>query len=292
MFPSSPRSAFESPAAFLSDGATVLRYSTAMIEARGVSHHYGVRLVLKNVNLKVNKGELVVLMGPNGMGKSTLMAALAGAISPTRGEVLIDGKVRRRTEAEERAIRAMVVYLPAEAWAPGMVTGREWLLGVGRVYGVDDDQLFDHVDRLLDLFDLREQADSSIDEYSTGQRRKISVAAALVTDAPIMLLDEPFSGGLDPSAMLALKRVLLHQVSTGQKTIVMATPVPDLVEDLIGTDRGRVGVLKDGKLVAFDTISRLRAESGITGKFEEVYEKLVDSKGAKSVERYLNRGTA
>lgn len=263
-----------------------------MIEVRKVSHHFGVRMVLRHVSLTVARGELVVLMGPNGMGKSTLMGILAGAISPTRGEVVVGGNVRRRTEAEERAARQAVAFLPAEDWSPKELTGREWLLGVGRVYGVVDERLFPHVDRLLELFELEKQSDSTISSYSTGQKRKIAVAATLVTDAPVMLLDEPFSGGLDPSAMLALKRVLLHHIASREKTIVMATPVPELVEDLAGQTGGRVGVLRDGQLVALDTIEALRQTVGGSGKFEEVYESLVQSTGQKAVERYLKGGIA
>lgn len=258
-----------------------------MIEARNVSHHYGVRPVLRNINLHIAKGELVVLMGPNGMGKSTLLGVLAGAISPTSGSVIVDGKIRRSTPANELAIRQLCVYLPAEAWLPLGTTGRQWLLAVGRIYSISDDRLFDHIEQLLDLFDLKDQADASISSYSTGQRRKISVAAALVTDAPVMFLDEPFSGGLDPSALLALKRVLLYHISSGEKTIIIATPVPELVEELALPRNSRVGILKDGVLIVLDTLPALSQQTAGLTRLEEIYEKLVGSKGAEKVDRYL-----
>jgi ABC-type transport system involved in cytochrome c biogenesis ATPase subunit len=153
---------------------------------------------------------MVAVMGPNGMGKSTLLAAIAGILSPQHGHIEIDGMVRRRTEDEELAIRKKVAYLPADAWLPAMVTGREFLLAVGRLYAVDDDRLFDHIERLIPLFSLEEKADSAIASYSTGQKKKIALASALVTDAPILLLDEPFAGGLDPAGILAMKHVLKH----------------------------------------------------------------------------------
>src|SRR3954469_18487370 len=123
--------------------------------------------------------------------------ALAGMLVPAFGYVRIDGMRRRESEDVELEIRRRVVYLPADPWLPGGRTGREWVLAVGRAWGVTDKRLFDHAERLLDLFELLEQADQSMSRYSTGQRKKIALCATLATDAPILLLDEPFSGGLD-----------------------------------------------------------------------------------------------
>ena len=85
---------------------------------------------------------------------------------------------------------------------PELRTGREFLLAVGRLYDVEDERLFDHVERLMRLFDLESQADQPIRSCSAGQRKKIALGAALVTEAPILVLAEPFSGGLDPSGIL------------------------------------------------------------------------------------------
>ncbi|HTL28551.1 MAG TPA: ABC transporter ATP-binding protein, partial [Tepidisphaeraceae bacterium] len=162
-----------------------------MINVVDVTHHYGVRPVLKRVNIEVRKGEVAALMGPNGMGKSTLMGLMAGTLWPIKGYVEIDGKRRRESEAIELEIRKQVIYLPADPYLPKSRTGRDWVLAVGRVYGIDEDKLIEHTQRLLDLFDLKKNADSSISSYSTGQQKKIALCGALVTEAPIMLLDEP-----------------------------------------------------------------------------------------------------
>ena len=139
-----------------------------MIDVVDVTHHYGVRPVLKHVNLFVRAGEVVALMGPNGMGKSTLMGLMAGMLWPIKGHVEIDGKRRRESEEAELEIRKRVLYLPADPFLPAGNTGREWVLAVGRLYGVDENKLIEHTQRLLDLFDLRKQADSAIASYSTG----------------------------------------------------------------------------------------------------------------------------
>jgi ABC-2 type transport system ATP-binding protein len=254
-----------------------------MIEVVDVSHHYGVRPVLQHVSLSVGRGEIVALMGPNGMGKTTLLAVVAGALWPLSGYVQIDGKRRRGSPEEELAIRRQVVYLPAEPWLPRSHTAREWLLAVGRLYSIHDDRLMEHIPRLLELFDLTAQMDQAISSCSTGQRKKLALAGALATEAPVMLLDEPFAGGMDPSGILALKRLFLHHRELRDRTILMATPVPELVEELAQ----RVAILRDGMVLACDTIDGLRRLAGCDGALDEVYERLVSPRTAARIERYF-----
>ena len=254
-----------------------------MINVHNVTHHYGIRPVLRGVSLNVRRGELIALMGPNGMGKSTLMGVIAGTLWPVSGSVDINGRRRRESEQEELAIRREVLYLPAEPWLPLSLTGRQWVLAVGRVYGIEDAHLLDHADRLLDLFDLTKQADNPMSSYSSGQKKKVALCAALAAEAPVMLLDEPFSGGLDPSGILALKRVLRHRVDKQDATVVMATPVPELVEELAD----RIAVLREGRLIAYDSVEGLRRLAGCDGNLDEVYERLVNPQVLTQIERYF-----
>lgn len=270
------------------------------IEAVDVTHHYGARPVLKDVSLAVAAGEVLAMVGPNGMGKTTLLNVLAGILAPVRGDVRVGGRRRRASEEVELAIRRRIVYLPAEPWLPGGRTGREWVLAVGRTWGVGDDRLYAHAERLLDLFELGEQADRPMMGYSTGQRKKVALCAALATDAPILLLDEPFSGGLDPSGILALKRWLQRrgEAREGDKssdnggdgpgglvTVVMSTPVPELVEELAD----RVAIINGGRLVAVDTVAALREFTGLDAPFDEVYERLMNPLIGSRIDRYFGR---
>jgi ABC-type multidrug transport system ATPase subunit len=254
-----------------------------VIDVVNVTHHYGIKPVLRDVSIQVNQGEVLALMGPNGTGKSTLMQVMAGVIGPYRGFCRIDGKQRRGSEAEEVAIRRKVAYLPAESWLPGSMSGREWLLAVGRLYDIEYMRLFDHVERLLSLFDLASKADSPMSSYSTGQQKKISLAGALVTEAPILLLDEPFSGGLDPTGIIAMRRVLQHAARSGQTTIVIATPVPELVEEVAH----RIAILRDARVYAHDTIEGLRAMAGGASRLDEVYQVLANPEGAARIDEYF-----
>src|SRR5687767_4352967 len=130
-----------------------------------VTQHYGVRPVLQEVDLKIPAGRLTAIVGPNGMGKTTLLGVMAGILSPQKGYVEIDGLRRRRTEEEELAIRRRVVYLPDHPWLPSGRTGREFLLGVGRLYDIESGWLIDHVERLLELFQLVREGDWPIRSY-------------------------------------------------------------------------------------------------------------------------------
>ena len=184
-----------------------------MIHVEDLTVHYSVKPVLKGLTFRIDRGELVVIVGPNGMGKSTLLGAIGGVIPLHRGRIEIDGKVRRRSTEEELGIRKMTVFLPDQAWLPVGATPRDFLLSVGRLYDVPDDRLFAQVEQSLKLFEIDGQGDSTIGSCSSGQKKKVALCAALLTEAPVLLLDEPFSGGLDPAGILALKRVLQWRVA-------------------------------------------------------------------------------
>jgi ABC-2 type transport system ATP-binding protein len=255
-----------------------------MINVVNVWHHYGIKPILKDVSLKVEPGELVAVMGPNGMGKSTLLGLVAGALWPIKGYIEIDGHRRRNSVEEEIEIRKRVVYLPDNPYLPLFHTGREFLLAVGRLYDVEEERLMEHAEQLLKLFDLQENADAPIRSYSAGQRKKISICSALVTEAPILILDEPFSGGLDSSALLALSQVLKRLADRKDVTVVMAVPVPELVESLAH----KIAIIAHGEILAYDTADGLRKVAGCTGGLPEVLEALIHPDVFKNIESYLD----
>jgi len=238
-----------------------------VIRVNSISQHYGVKPVLRDVDLTIPPGQLVGILGPNGMGKTTLLSSMAGVLQPQAGFVEIDGRRRRASIEDEQAIRRQVVFLPDHPWLPRQRTTREFLLSVGRLYDIDENRLIEHVGRLLKLFELSE----------------LAICSALITEAPILLLDEPFSGGLDPSGIMALKRVMRRLVEDQGQTIVMSTPVPELVEDLAD----RLIVLQDG-VVAFDgTLAELRQQSTSSGSLGVVLEQLLFPQTLENIEQYF-----
>ncbi len=254
-----------------------------MIRVVDVVQHYGIRPVLKQINLEIGAGQVVVFVGPNGMGKTTLLNVMAGVLSPQRGHVEYDGLRRRGSTADELAIRRRVVFLPDHPWLPKDFTGREFLQEVGRLYDVEDARLMNHVERLLAVFELAKEGDWPIRSYSNGQQKKIAICSALVTEAPILLLDEPFSGGLDPAGILALKSILRHLAKNTAATVILTTPVPELVEEMAD----RIVVIRDGQLLAYDTPDGLRQRTGCTGPLTEVLERLIFPEALGNIEKYL-----
>jgi ABC-2 type transport system ATP-binding protein len=254
-----------------------------VIELENVTQHYGVRPVLHGISLRVSRGELVVILGPNGMGKTTLLGVMAGVLSPQRGTVRIDGLTRRGSVDDELAIRKRSVYLPDQAWLPAARTGREFLLAVGRLYDVEDERLMEHVEYLLDLFDLHDQGNSPIRTYSAGQKKKIALCSALVTEVPVLLLDEPFSGGLDPAGLLTLKRILQFHARRKELTIVLTSPVPELVEEIAT----RIIVLHHGEILAFDTLDGLQRLTGCRGSLADVLERLIFPDTTRKLDAYF-----
>jgi ABC-2 type transport system ATP-binding protein len=254
-----------------------------MISLVDVTQHYGVRPVLRRIGLRIEAGQLVVVIGPNGMGKTTLLAVMGGVLAPQHGYVEINGLRRRRSVEEELQIRKTAVYLPDQPFLPANRTGREFLLGVGRLYDIDDDRLMDHADRLLDLFELAEQANWPVRGYSHGQQKKLALCGALVSEAPVLLLDEPFSGGLDPAGLLALKQVLRHLVDRKKFTVVLTSPVAELVEEIAS----RIVVLRDGEILAYDTLDGLRRATGCHGSLGQVLEKMIYPETMQNLKNYF-----
>jgi ABC-type multidrug transport system ATPase subunit len=256
-----------------------------MIRVVDVSHHYGIKPVLSHISFEVSAGELVAVMGPNGVGKSTLLSIVAGLMAPAKGYVEINGRRRRSSTDSELQIRKQVVFLPDEPWLPEFKTGREWLMAMGQLYDIEAERLMDHIPRLLTLFQLTEKAESPIRTYSSGQKKKIAICGALVTEAPILILDEPFTGGLDPAAILALGRVLKHLAERKDITVMMASQIGEMVEPLAH----RVAILEAARLKAYDTLDGLRAKTGCSGSLPEVFERLVHPKTLEQIENYFSR---
>lgn len=259
-----------------------------MIKVVDISHHYGVKPVLSHVSLDVPASQLVVLMGPNGVGKSTLLSIIAGLMAPAKGYVEINGLRRRATEAAELQIRRQLAFLSDQPWLPEFKTGREWLMAIGALYDLDGERLMDHIGRLLELFQLSEKGESPIRTYSNGQKKKLAICGVLVTEAPILVLDEPFTGGLDAAAILALSRVLKHLTERKGATVVMASQIGEMVEPLAH----RIAILDGTRLKAYDTLEELRAKTGCPGSLSEVFERLVHPQTLEQIGRYFQRPDA
>lgn len=254
-----------------------------MIRLTDITQHYGVRPVLRNLDVDIPDAAVTAIIGPNGMGKTTLLSVMAGVLSPQCGTVEIDDVVRRSSMETELEIRRVAVFLPDRPWLPKHRTGREFLLSVGAIYGIEAERLFDHADRLFQLFNLTQESDWPIRSYSNGQQKKLAVASALITDARTLILDEPFGGGLDPAGILALKHVLRRLVQEQKFLVVISAPVPEIIEELADN----FVVLRQGQVVANETLEGLQRLTGIGGGLSEVLASLTSPETLDNVDHYF-----
>jgi ABC-type multidrug transport system ATPase subunit len=254
-----------------------------VIRVVNVTQHYGIKPVLKDVSLEIPSGTRTAVIGPNGTGKTTLLSVIGGVLAPQYGYVEIDGMRRRSSIENELEIRKRAVFLPDRSFLPKNRTGREFLLGVGRVYEVEEERLLLHSQRLLELFDLSPLSEAPIRTYSAGQQKKIALSAALITDADILLLDEPFSGGLDPSGILAMRHVIQRLAQEQGRTIVLTSPVPELVAEVAD----RLVVIRNGVVAANGSIEEIRRQTGHQGSIESMLHQVIFPEASGKLDAYF-----
>jgi ABC-2 type transport system ATP-binding protein len=228
--------------------------------------------VLHGISFALNRGEVVGLLGPNGAGKTTTIKIIAGILAPTAGAVSVTG-----LPLPERAIdvKQRIGYVPEAAVLFESLTGQEFLELSGRLHDVEEGTLQSRIGCILETFDLSSDRVSRLDTYSKGMRQKILIAAALLHDPDLILLDEPLSG-LDVNASIMIKDLIAALASAG-KTILYSSHVLDVVEKVCN----RVLIIHKGNLIADSTLEDLKASTR-QSTLEEVFRKLTDSESMNS----------
>ncbi|MHA0043117.1 LPS export ABC transporter ATP-binding protein [Deinococcus sp. PEB2-63] len=176
------------------------------LHAEGLGKTYGRRPVVRNVNLRVQPGEIVALFGPNGAGKTTTFYMLVGFIRPGAGRIALGERDLTRLPMHERA-RLGLGYLPQEPSAFRKLTARDNLLAILEYQGLPRAEQEARADALLAEFGLSHLAGSFAYQLSGGERRRLELARALTTDPDYLLLDEPFTG-VDPKSIREIQRLI------------------------------------------------------------------------------------
>ena len=191
-----------------------------MLEARNLGKFYSGIPAVKDVNFTVRRGEVLGLLGPNGSGKSTTVSMITSLLEPTTGQVLFDGESISRAPLE---FKARVGYVPEEAHLYSYLTGPEYLELVGQLRGLDATVLRGRIAAFMRIFGLEDDQHSQMGAYSKGMRQKILIAAALLHDPDVIVLDEPNSG-LDVTSALILRSLVLELAFSG-KLIVYSSQI-------------------------------------------------------------------
>jgi len=237
-------------------------------------------LALDGVTLDVQPGEVFGLLGANGSGKTTLNRCIATLLQPDEGSIVVGESDLAK---EPDGARAILGYLAEHPVLYPSLSGEEFLAFVGGLRGVPPDETRRRSERWLGLFELTGAASQPIAGYSQGMARKVALAAALIGEPRVVLLDEP-TNGLDPPSVYLFRQVIGRLRAEG-RTVLLSSHVLPLAERACD----RIGVLADGRLAAVGTLEELRARADrpgadleelflhFAGLDREVLERLADA---------------
>lgn len=196
-----------------------------LLEAKGLSKHYGKRHVVKGLNLSVHTGEIVGLLGPNGAGKTTTFYMMVGLIKPDGGNIFLDDEDLTTLPMYRRS-RMGISYLPQEPSIFKKLTVEDNLRAVLEIKGLRRDEIDVETDRLLKEFNLVELSQKDGYKLSGGERRKTEIARAIAIKPRFILFDEPFAG-IDPIAIIELKKMLSYLKEKGLGVLITDHNVRD-----------------------------------------------------------------
>src|SRR5437764_2726787 len=204
------------------------------------------KVALRSLNLKVNRGEIFGLLGPNGSGKTTTIKLLLGLLFPTEGDALVFDTPAAEVKKNER-----IGYLPEESYLYRFLNAEETLDFYGRLFDLPPGERKKRSERLIDIVGLNADKKRSLREYSKGMRQRIGLAQALINDPELVILDEPTSG-LDTSGTRWMKDLIVDLRNRG-KTILMCTHRLEDVQDICD----RIAILNEGELQEMGSVQAL-----------------------------------
>jgi ABC-2 type transport system ATP-binding protein len=248
-----------------------------MLELRHVTKRFSGIPAVEDVSFCARVGEVTGYLGPNGSGKSTTLKMITALIEPSDGEILWRGEP---IERDIVAHKQRFGYVPEEPHLYPHLTGAEYLVMVGQLRGLPSKSLEEKIKGLLRLFSLYEDRHVAISSYSKGMRQKVLLAAALLHNPEIILLDEPFSG-LDVNSALVL-RSLIQELARRGKVVLFSSHDLDIVERV----SSHVVILHKGRVVANDSIDQLRSLMSL-GTLEEIFAQLAIEQDTHGITRQI-----
>jgi ABC-2 type transport system ATP-binding protein len=237
-----------------------------MIELKDLTKTYGAYTAVQRLSLSIGRGEIFGFIGPNGAGKTTTIKMMGGVMAPTEGTITIAGI---DMQAEPRKAKRKVGFIPDRPFLYEKLTGLEFMQFTADIYGVPEEQFPDKAAAILALFSLADWSNELIESYSHGMKQRLIMAAALLHDPEVLIVDEPMVG-LDPLAIIMVKNLFKRLASQGV-TIFMSTHTLKVAEDICD----RIGVIVRGRLVASGTAADLRREANVSSAdLEQVFLNL------------------
>ena len=245
------------------------------IELAGVTKKYGDFTAVQALTLEVREGELFAFLGPNGAGKTTTIKMIAGLLTADAGTVRLCGHEMGRNGREAKA---QLAYLPDQPFLYDKLSGREFLEFVGRMYGLRPVTIRDRIDVLIDRLEIGSYLDNLTEGYSHGMKQRTALAAALLHEPRVLVIDEPMVG-LDPRTVRTVKD-LMRELTARGGTVFMSTHTLEVAEAVAD----RIGIIHLGQLVALGALDELRAGAATTKSLEDIFLGLTAGEQAEADE--------
>ncbi len=237
-----------------------------MIRLKDLTKRFGDLMAVDHLNLEIPEGEIFGFLGPNGAGKTTTIKMMGGILKPTSGHVSICA-IPMATEPE--AAKNKVGFIPDRPYLYEKLTGMEFLKFTADLYGVEETRFPQKAEAMLEQFSLSHWSGELIESYSHGMKQRLIMAAALLHEPEVIIVDEPMVG-LDPAGIKMVKK-LFKNLSREGVTIFMSTHTLKIAEEVCD----RIGIIHNGRLIATGSPGELKEKNQLMeADLEDVFIKL------------------
>ncbi|MCP4592390.1 MAG: ABC transporter ATP-binding protein [bacterium] len=240
----------------------------AALELHNVTRCFGAKVAVDGLSLRIPYGELFAFLGPNGAGKTTTIKMIVGLLRPGEGTVTVCGHELGR---DGLCARARMAYVPDQPFLYDKLTGREFLHFVAQMYRITDPERDRTIRELAARFDMADFLDHLSETYSHGMKQKVVLAAALLHDPALLIVDEPMVG-LDPRTARQVRDLFVERTRRGGTAFITThtLAVAEAVAD-------RIGIIHRGRLIALGTLEELRRRAEHHHSLEEIFLQLTEA---------------
>ncbi len=237
------------------------------IEIENVTKCYGRLRAVDGISLRVKRGEVFAFLGANGAGKTTTIKMITGLLTPDSGTITVCG---HPMADESSAAKARIAYVPDQPFLYGKLTAREFMTFVGQMYSIERKELEERVADYMNRLAITSFADQLAEGFSHGMKQRVVLAAALLHEPDVLVVDEPMVG-LDPRTARSVKD-LFRAWADGGRAVFMSTHTLDVAEAIAD----RIGIINHGRIIACGSLDELKAKAAREHRLEDIFLELTN----------------